>query len=161
MLKVVLPLAIIACPVLVDVDTLAISSVVDPVPIVDVTIHMDELSVPCGVTQLPVSFINSAIRPCLLAAPVSETTEPLAFVHCARLKLVWRSASTFLSLNCLNLMSQRLLPICLDEVFDVDALRLTHRRNPFPALVPAPQSLQLKNSCHVLLIVLGRLDLEA
>lgn len=161
MLKVVLPLAIIACPVLVDVDTLAISSVVDPVPIVDVTIHMDELSVPCGVTQLPASFINSAIRPCLLAVPVSETTEPLAYVHCARFKLVWRSASTFLPLYCQSLVSQRLLPICFGEVFNIDALSLTYCRNSFPALVPAPQSLKLQNPCYVLLIVLGRLDFEA
>jgi hypothetical protein len=88
MLQVVLPLALIASTVDMDVDSVAVGFVVDPVSFVDITIYVNELSLPMCSVVLPVSFVARPIWPYLFAKAISKAAYPLPLVGSACFKCI-------------------------------------------------------------------------
>lgn len=80
MLKVFLPKSLIACPINMDVNSEAVSLVIDPVPFIDIAIDMNELSLAMSPVVLPVALVAGPIDPGLFAVTVPEPTDPLALV---------------------------------------------------------------------------------
>lgn len=65
-----------------DIDSLSISLIVDPVSLVDIAIDMSEFTLAMRPIVLPVTFIASAVLPGLLSVAVTEPTDPLPCVLC-------------------------------------------------------------------------------
>lgn len=72
LLEVLLPLSFIACTVEMDIDTVAISLIVDPLPVEYIAIDMMELAFTMCFVVFPISFILGAIGPGLNAVPVTH-----------------------------------------------------------------------------------------
>ena len=66
------PLALVLEPIRMLIDTEALSHVIDPLSVVDVSINVVELSAAMCLMVLPVSFILGAIRPELNAKAVAQ-----------------------------------------------------------------------------------------
>ena len=81
-LQVVHPLSLVARPIHVDVDALAIGLVIHPVAFVDVAVNVGELSETVGAVILPISLIACAIGPNLDAEAIAEPANPLARILC-------------------------------------------------------------------------------
>ena len=73
-----------------NVDTLAVGLVINPVTLVDVTIDMSKLTVPMSPIILPTAFIAGPIRPYLSAFTIAEAAEPLSCVLGSRAVCVCR-----------------------------------------------------------------------
>ena len=65
-----------------------ISFVIDPVPVIDISINMDELSFSVGSVVFPLAFVLSTIWPLLNTVAVSKTTNPLPIEGSSCLELV-------------------------------------------------------------------------
>ena len=125
MLQVVLPLALVARTVHVDVRTETIRFVVDPVALVYVPIDVDEPSLPMRPVVPPLSLVAGAIGPDLYAIAVAEPPEPLALVGGARLEgvqgaLLTRALRVILRVvrHCLaGLVQREVLRISLEIKF--------------------------------------------
>lgn len=61
MLQVVHPLALVARPIDMDVDTLPIGLVIDPIPLIDITVDVSELTETMRAVIFPVTLIHCAI----------------------------------------------------------------------------------------------------
>lgn len=55
-----------------SVDTLAVSLIVDPVTIIDVTVRMNESAATVSFAVLPPAFVHGTVRPNLLAFTFSD-----------------------------------------------------------------------------------------
>jgi hypothetical protein len=77
-LEIVHPLALVACAIHVDVDTLPVGLVVHPVSLIDISVDVREFPEPVRSVVFPVAFVASPIRPDLFTVAVTETTNPLA-----------------------------------------------------------------------------------
>lgn len=95
MLQVVHPLALIASPIHMDVDSLPVSLVVGPVAFVDVAVDMCKLTISMGAIVFPGTLIARTIRPNLSAQAVSEPPKPLTSVLCTRAISVGRPLFPF------------------------------------------------------------------
>ena len=93
-LQVVHPLSLVARPIHMDVDALAIGLVIHPVAFVDVAVNVGELSETVGAVILPIALIACAIGPNLDAEAIAEPADPLARVRGARRIGVGRSLLT-------------------------------------------------------------------
>ena len=71
-----------------DVNTVAVGLIIDPVAFVDVAIYMYELSVAMCAVVFPLALVAGAIRPHLNAVAISETPDPLSLVGRTRLESV-------------------------------------------------------------------------
>ena len=80
MLKVISPLALIPCAVLVDVNAVTIGLVIEPLPLEDVAVDMPEFSVSAGLIEPPMALILCAIFPNLDSVSVFHIAEPLTCV---------------------------------------------------------------------------------
>ena len=63
-----------------NIDTLAVGFVIDPVSFIDIAIYVSELAEAMCSIVLPRALITSAISPNLSTLPISETAEPLSRV---------------------------------------------------------------------------------
>ena len=83
MLLVVLPLAVVFSTVKVQMYSLAVSLVVEPVTLVDVAFRMDQSASAVHDVVLPPAFVHRSIRPNFLAHAFSDISslDPLAFIE--------------------------------------------------------------------------------
>ena len=65
-----------------------ISFVIDPVPVIDISINMDELALTVGSVVFPLAFVLSTIWPLLNTVAVSEAADPFSVEGRSRLELV-------------------------------------------------------------------------
>ena len=86
MLFVVLPLTDILCAIRVCIGAFAVSFIVQPIPLIDISIGMVQLSVTICFSELPLAFIKRAVRPPLFPHSISETVKPFSLVNRFRLK---------------------------------------------------------------------------
>jgi hypothetical protein len=91
MLEVVSPISFIPCTVNMDIDSEAVSFIINPVSFIDVSIYMYEFPMTMSPVILPLAFVASTIRPDLSTEPISEPSYPLTSVSCSSLKGVKRS----------------------------------------------------------------------
>ena len=80
MLQVIHPLAFVSRPIHMNVDSLPVGLIVNPVALVDISVDMSELAEAMRPVVLPVTFVAGTVLPNLLAVAVSEPTDPLARV---------------------------------------------------------------------------------
>jgi len=80
MLEIILPVSFVPCAVLVDVDTVAVCFVVEPLTFEDVSIDVPELAMTACFVEPPVAFVFGAILPDLHSVAVLHVAEPLASV---------------------------------------------------------------------------------
>lgn len=80
MLHVVIPVAVVLGSVYVDIDTLSVSLVTFPVPIVHIAICMPKLASAVSLVSFPVAFVLRSVRPYLDTEPVSLSLQPLSSV---------------------------------------------------------------------------------
>ena len=78
-----------------DVHSVAIRFVVDPVSLVYVAIDMDELSLAVRSVVFPITFVARAVRPDLFAKPVAEAANPLPEISSPRFEGVELSILPF------------------------------------------------------------------
>jgi hypothetical protein len=95
MLEVILPLPVVLSAIGVLVGSSSIGFIVDPLALIDVSVHMREQSPTLGSILLPISIVFCSIWPALDTLAVSEAAPPLANVDRSRLEAVGLS---FLSL---------------------------------------------------------------
>lgn len=76
-----------------SIDTLAVSLIVDPVTIIDVTVRMNESAATVGFAVLPPAFIHGTVRPNLLAFTFSNNgiNDPLTDKLGLVIKILHRS----------------------------------------------------------------------
>jgi hypothetical protein len=80
MLQVVLPLALIARSVYVNVGTESVRLVVDPIALVNISVNMDEFSMAMSAVVTPLPFVASTIRPHLHTVAIAEPPDPLPLI---------------------------------------------------------------------------------
>lgn len=101
MLEIILPLAFIACAVLMDIHTIAVGFIVEPFTLEDIAVNVPELSVAAGLIETPVSFVLGAVLPHLHAIAVLHVSEPLARVGCSILEVDF---TALLQLGLINIL---------------------------------------------------------
>ena len=80
MLNVIFPLTLVSCAIHVDIHTVSVSFIIDPVSLVYISIYMNEFSMTMCAVVSPLALVASAVRPNLHTVAVSETSDPLALV---------------------------------------------------------------------------------
>ena len=140
-LQIVHPLSLVARPIHVDVDALAIGLVIDPVALVDVAVNVGELSETVGAVILPIAFITCAIGPNLDAEAVSEPANPLARILCPGRVCVGRPLLT-LGIRVVRDVRNGLFELDRSEVAAISPFSLLDQGNFHTGRVAAPQSLQ-------------------
>lgn len=83
MLLVFLPEALVAGPLYICVDSLAIRFIIQPLAIVNVPISMQEFALATCLIELPISLISCRVWPNHRSTTVAKTAFPLALVDCA------------------------------------------------------------------------------
>ena len=68
-----------------SVDTLAVSLIVDPVTIINVTVRMIQLAFTIGFILTPFALVLGTIWPLLLSITVAVLTKPITFVNSIRI----------------------------------------------------------------------------
>ena len=63
-----------------DIHTVSVSFIIDPVSLVYISIYMNEFSMTVCAVVSPLALIASTVRPNLHTIAVSETSNPLALV---------------------------------------------------------------------------------
>ena len=86
---------LVSCAVDVDIDSMAVGFVINPVSFVDITINVGEFSKSLSSVIFPVSLVAGSIRPHLLAIAITESTNPLSSVGGPGLVPVGWSLLTF------------------------------------------------------------------
>lgn len=109
-LEIVLPLAFIACAILMDVDSIPVGLIIKPLALEDVAVHVPELAVTTGFIEAPVAFVLSTVFPDLHAISVLHVTQPLSGV-----------SGTILEMDFSALLELRLIDVLHIEV------RIIHR----------------------------------
>ena len=66
-----------------NIDTVSVSFIIDPVSLVYISIYMNEFSMTVSTVISPLPLVTSTIRPNLYTIPVSESSNPLALICCA------------------------------------------------------------------------------
>ena len=80
MLEIVLPLTFVSCAVLVNIHTVAVGLVVEPLALEDIAIDVPELALAARLIEAPVALILGAVLPDLHTIAVLQVAEPLAHV---------------------------------------------------------------------------------
>jgi hypothetical protein len=72
----------------VDIHTVSVSFIIDPISLVYISIYMNEFSMTVCAVISPLALIAGTVRPNLHTVAVSETSNPLALVSCTCLESV-------------------------------------------------------------------------
>ena len=62
-LKVIFPLSLVSCPILMDINAIAVSLVVKPFSLEDVAINVPELALAARLVEPPVAFVLGSVLP--------------------------------------------------------------------------------------------------
>ena len=71
-----------------NIDTVSVSFIIDPVSLVYISIYMNEFSMTMCAVVSPLALVASAVRPNLHTVAISEATDPLTLVSRARFESV-------------------------------------------------------------------------
>ena len=71
-----------------DIHTVSVSFIIDPVSLVYISIYMNEFSMTVCAVVSPLALVASAVRPNLHTVAISEATDPLTLVSSARFESV-------------------------------------------------------------------------
>jgi hypothetical protein len=137
MLKIVFPLTFILSSIYMNVDTVSIRLIVDPVSLINIPIDVDELALSVSSVVFPVSFVTSPVWPDLFAEPISEATDPLAEESRTSFKSVELSILPF-CIGVVNGFADRLFLLIKRKVAAVSSLSLSNQRNLLSGGVAAP-----------------------
>jgi hypothetical protein len=137
MLKIVFPLTFILSSIYMNVDTVSIRLIVDPVSLINIPIDVDELALSVSSVVFPVSFVTSPVWPDLFAEPISEATDPLAEEGRTSFKSVELSILPF-CIGVVNGFADRLFLLIKRKVAAVSSLSLSNQRNLLSGGVTAP-----------------------
>jgi len=148
MLQIIFPMAFVTCSINMDVDAESIGLVVDPVAFVDISVDVDELTLPVCSIILPETFVACAIRPHLFTKAVSEAANPLSEEGGPRSKSVKFSILP-LCIRIVNSIRNRFFLLFHGEVTTVGSFYLANQSHLLSSRVPPPQRLQLGNDSHV------------
>ena len=129
MLLVFFPVALVASSLDVCIDSVAVSLVVEPLPVVDVAVRVEELALPACLIVLPVTFVAGIIRPDHRATPVSQATLPLSGIDGSCLV---RMHSSF-QCRALRIDSVQ----CLPRLFALEIFTLNFARHLQDAVLPS------------------------
>jgi len=83
MLEIIFPFAFVPSTILMNVNSIAVGLIVEPLSLEDIAIYMPEFAVSTGLVKAPVALVLSAIFPNLDAVAVLKVSEPLTHVGCA------------------------------------------------------------------------------
>lgn len=120
-----------------NVDTISIRLIVDPVSLINIPIDVDELALSVSSVVFPVSFVTSPVWPDLFAEPISEATDPLAEEGRTSFKSVELSILPF-CIGVVNGFADRLFLLIKRKVAAVSSLSLSNQRNLLSGGVAAP-----------------------
>jgi len=91
MLQIVLPLSFISRAIYVNVHSVSVGLIIDPVALVNVSIDVYELAMAMGSVIPPLPFVARTIRPYLHTIAIAESAYPLTLVGRASLESVQRA----------------------------------------------------------------------
>ena len=94
-----------------NVDSLSIRLVIDPVSFVNIAIYVRELAKAMSSVIFPVALVACSIRPNLLSIAIAEATDPLTSVL--------RASRICICLSLLALCI-RIVKVCTDGLFQLD-----------------------------------------
>jgi hypothetical protein len=98
------------------VNTESVGLVIGPLPIVDISIDVHELSLTVGMVLSPLSRVLSTVRPMLLTLAVTETSLPLTVVDSTALETIrWALLTTLVRIEGF-LRRNSLLALFISEV---------------------------------------------
>ena len=156
MLVVIFPVAFKATSFAIGVHTEAISLVIHPVAIIDVTVNMNESTLAMSSVFSPFARVLGTITPSLLSEAIAETTLPLACVDGESLEGVGRSL--FTGLICIvDPLSHRLTCLLLREVLATTYLLSLQHVDESASSVSSPGCLKFHNESHLRQHELGQI----
>jgi len=128
----------------VNIPPFTVGFIVDPLPIVDVTVYVDELSLAVGPVVYPFADVFCPVGPILLPVAVAETALPRTFVCGAGRESVERAVFSLLIGIPFYAGSDGFPGLFLSEVLATANLIGPHETSLFPALVSSPERLNLR-----------------
>jgi len=82
-LEIIFPFTLVPGTVLMNVDSIAVGLVIEPLTFEDITIHVPEFSITASLIEPPVALVFGAILPDLDTVTVLQVSEPLSNICCA------------------------------------------------------------------------------
>jgi len=140
MLQVIFPHTFVLCAIHVLVDAAAVRFIIGPIPIVDITVDVDEATLAMGSVFSPFTGVFRTVAPGLFAEAITETSLPLACVDSARLESVSRPLFAGLVRN-IDPLRNSLFCLLLGKIFAAAELLSLEHMNEFSCSMAPPRSL--------------------